>query len=64
MSSLVLYLIGFVILAAGALVGAHDLHVQERWLWVMGLVMTGFGVLTDVTSVRRRDAPAASEPHA
>ena len=63
MSSFVLYLIGFVILAAGVLVGAHYLHVQDRWLWVVGLVMVGFGILTGVAKTRRRDAPAASEPH-
>ena len=63
MSSFALYLIGFVILVAGVLTGMHFLHVQDRWLWVAGLVLMGFGILAGVAKTRRRDAPASSEPH-
>lgn len=62
MSSFALYVIGFIILTAGLLVGAHYLGLADRWLWVMGLVLAGFGILTGVAKTRRRDAPASSEP--
>jgi purine-cytosine permease-like protein len=62
MSSFALYLIGYVLLAAGLLVGADLLGLADRWLWVMGLVLLGFGVITAVTKTRRPDAPASSVP--
>jgi uncharacterized membrane protein HdeD (DUF308 family) len=62
MSSFVLYLIGFIILAAGLLTGAHYLGVQDRWLWVSGLVLVGFGIMVGVAKTRRRDTPPSSEP--
>ena len=30
---------------------------------MIGLVLLGIGVITGVAKTRRRDAPAASEPH-
>lgn len=63
MPSFVLYLLGFVILAAGILFGASILGVSSQWIAVIGLVLLGLGVITGVAKTRRRDAPAASEPH-
>ncbi len=63
MPSFVLYLFGFVILAAGILCGARILGVSYQWIAVIGLVLLGIGVITGVAKTRRRDAPAASEPH-
>ena len=62
MSSLGLYLVGFIILSIGVLLGASILGVGDRWLAVIGLVLLGLGVITGVVKTRRRDAPAASEP--
>lgn len=62
MPSFVLYLMGFVILSAGVLFGAHILGVPTQWIAVIGLVLLGLGVITGVAKTRRRDAPAASEP--
>ncbi len=62
MSSFGLYLIGFIVLAAGILVGASMLGVGNQWLLVIGLVLLGLGVITGVAKTRRPDAPAASEP--
>ena len=61
MPSLVLYLLGFVILATGILSGASILGVDNQWIAVIGLVLLGIGVITGVAKTRRRDAPAASE---
>jgi hypothetical protein len=62
MSSFGIYLIGFIVLAAGILFGASILGVGNQWLAVIGLVLLGLGVITGVSRTRRRDAPAASEP--
>jgi hypothetical protein len=62
MPSFVLYLLGFVILSAGILFGAHILGVGTQWIAVIGLILLGLGVITGVARTRRRDAPAASEP--
>jgi LPXTG-motif cell wall-anchored protein len=64
MSSFGLYIIGFIVFAAGILVGAHLLGVGNQWLTVIGLVLLGLGVITGVAKTRRRDAPASSEPPA
>ncbi len=63
MPSFVLYLLGFVILSAGVLFAASMLGVSTQWIAVIGLVLLGLGVITGVAKTRRRDAPAASEPH-
>ncbi len=62
MPSFVLYLLGFVILSAGLLFGAHMLGVATQWIAVMGMILLGVGVITGVAKTRRRDAPAASDP--
>ena len=62
MSLFAIYMIGYVLLAAGLLVGASILGVADQWLWVMGLVLLGIGVITAVTQTRKPDAPAASIP--
>lgn len=62
MTSFDIWIIGFILIAAGVLVGANMLGVANEWLWVIGLVMVGLGVITGVTKTRRPDAPAASVP--
>ncbi len=62
MSSFAIYLVGFIVLAVGILMGASMLGVGNQWLAVIGLVLLGVGVITGVAKTRRRDAPAASEP--
>ena len=64
MSSFGLYILGFIILAAGVLFAASLLGVGNQWLAVIGLVLLGLGVVTGVAKTRRRDAPAAGEPPA
>jgi hypothetical protein len=62
MSSFGIYLIGFIVLSIGILLGASILGVGNQWLAVIGFVLLGLGVITGVAKTRRRDAPAASEP--
>jgi hypothetical protein len=53
--SFTLYIVGFVILVAGLVMGANLLHVPPRWIGVGLVVLIGLGVLTGVTHTRRRD---------
>ena len=53
--SFALYIVGFVILLVGLVMGATMLHVPPRWIGVGVVVLLGLGVLTGVTNTRRRD---------
>ena len=53
--SFALYVLGFLILVVGLVMGANLLHVPPRWIGVGVVVLLGLGVLTGVTNTRRRD---------
>ena len=59
MSAFGLYVLGFIILAAGAIYGAFLLHVPQTWIMVGTLVIVGLGVMPAVSSTKQRDPPAA-----
>jgi hypothetical protein len=50
-----LYIAGFIIFIIGLALGAHLLHVPERWIVVGIIVMTGIGIIKAVTHTRRPD---------
>lgn len=50
-----LYLLGYVILCVGLLIGAHLLHVPPRWIGVGALVLIGIGIVSAVTKTRTKD---------
>ena len=56
MSSLSIYLLGFLLLVAGVALGLHLAGVPSAWIGVVGIVMLGVGVLTGVAKTRDRDA--------
>jgi hypothetical protein len=56
MSSLSIYLIGFLILVVGVTMGLHLAGVPAAWIGVAGVVLIGLGVLSAVSKTRRRDA--------
>lgn len=56
MSSLAIYLIGFLILVLGVTMGLHLAGLPAAWIGVAGTVLLGIGILTGVTHMRRRDA--------
>ena len=61
MSSFGIYLIGFIVLSIGILMGASILGVGNQWIAVIGLVLLGLGA----ASPRRAGAmrlPPASRP--
>jgi hypothetical protein len=53
--SFTLYILGFVIVLVGLVMGAQMLHVPPRWIGVGVVLLIGIGILTGVTNTRRRD---------
>ena len=50
-----LYLLGYVILCIGLLIGAHLLHVPPKWIGVGALVLLGIGIVSAVNNTRTKD---------
>lgn len=50
-----LYMVGYIILIIGLVMGAYFLHVPPRWIGVGVVVMIGLGVLSGVATTRHRD---------
>ena len=55
MSSLMIYIIGFVIVIAGLAYGASLAGLSTQWIVVGVLVLMGLGVAMGVTRTRTRD---------
>ena len=55
MSSLAIFIIGFVILIAGLAYGASLAGLSTQWIVVGVLVLMGLGVAMGVTRTRTRD---------
>lgn len=55
MSSLAIYIIGFVILIGGLAYGANMAGVGPEWIAVGALVLAGIGVVMGVTRTRQKD---------
>jgi hypothetical protein len=58
-SSLTIFIIGFVILVAGLGYGASLAGVPPQWIAVGVLVLIGVGIAMGVTRTRQRDASQA-----
>ena len=55
MSSLAIFLIGFVILVIGLAYGASLAGLSTQWIMVGVLVLIGMGIAMGVTRTRQRD---------
>lgn len=55
MSSLAIYIIGFVVLIAGLAYGANLAGLAPQWIAVGVLVLLGLAIATGVTRTRQRD---------
>jgi hypothetical protein len=53
-----LYSLGFGIVIAGLIYGAHLAHVPSRWIAVGAIVLIGMGILSGVKATRLKDPPA------
>ncbi len=56
MSSLSLYLLGYLVLVVGVAMRLHLAGVPDAWVAVAGVVLIGGGIITGVTRMRGRDA--------
>jgi hypothetical protein len=50
-----LYTLGFVIMLAGLIWGAHLMHVPPHWIAVGAVVLIGIGILSGVKNTRQKD---------
>ena len=55
MSSMSLFVIGFIILIAGLAYGASLAGLATQWIVVGALVLLGLGIAAGVTRTRQRD---------
>jgi hypothetical protein len=50
-----LYAVGYLILIAGVAYFAHLMHIPDRYIVAIGLIMLGIGVVTGVQTTRHKD---------
>jgi hypothetical protein len=56
MSSLSLYLLGFLVVVLGVTMGMHLAGVPTAWIAVAGVLLVGAGIISGVSRMRGRDA--------
>ena len=56
MSSLSIYLLGFLVVVIGVVMGLHLAGVPDAWVAVAGVILIGVGILSAVARTRGRDA--------
>ncbi len=61
MSSFAIYTIGFLIIIAGLAYGGVMLGIPGQWIGVGAVILAGIGLITGVSSTRRKDETEASE---
>ena len=52
-----IYLIGYLVLIVGLVLGANILHVQTKWIVVGVVCLAGIAILHGVTVTRQKDLP-------
>lgn len=57
MSSFGIYIIGFVVFAAGVAIAAYLLGAPPLWIGVGLIILLGIGILSGVSRTRRPDPP-------
>jgi uncharacterized membrane protein YiaA len=53
-----LYIVGYIILSIGLAIGAHLLHVPQKWIGVGVLCLIGIAIIHGVTTTRQKDPPS------
>jgi hypothetical protein len=51
-----IYAIGFAILIAGLVYGAHLMHMPTHWIVTGAIVLLGVGILSGVKATRQKDS--------
>ena len=50
-----IYIAGYIIFIVGLAIGAHFLHVPQRWIGVGVLCLIGIAIIHGVTATRQKD---------
>ena len=53
-----IYIVGYIILIVGLAMGAHLLHIPQRWIVVGVICLAGLAILHGVTATRQKDPPS------
>ena len=53
-----IYIGGYIILIIGLAIGAHLLHVPQKWIGVGVLCLIGIAIIQGVTATRHKDPPS------
>ena len=53
-----IFLVGYIILIVGLGIGAHLLHVPQKWIGVGVLCLIGLAIIHGVTATRHKDPPS------
>ena len=53
-----IYIVGYIILIVGLAMGAHLLHVPQKWIVVGVICLVGLAIVHGVTATRQRDPPS------
>jgi uncharacterized membrane protein YiaA len=53
-----IFLVGYIILTIGLAIGAHLLHVPQKWIGVGVLCLIGIAIIHGVTATRHKDPPS------
>ena len=54
-----LYIVGYIILIIGLAIGAHLLHVPQKWIGVGVLCLIGIAIVHGVAATRQKDPPSS-----
>jgi hypothetical protein len=55
MSSLAIWIIGFIVLIGGLAYGANLAGMSPQWIGVMAIVLAGIGIVMGVSRTRTKD---------
>lgn len=50
-----IYIAGYIIFIVGLAIGAHMLHVPQKWIGVGVLCLIGIAIIHGVTATRQKD---------
>jgi uncharacterized membrane protein YiaA len=53
-----IYIVGYIILIIGLAIGAHLLHVPQKWIGVGVLCLIGIAIIHGVRATRQKDPPS------
>ena len=53
-----IYIFGYIILIVGLAMGAHLLHMPQKWIVVGIVCLVGMAIIHGVTATRQKDPPS------